>query len=138
MAAKDIIHEAVKQALIKDGWTITHDPYTIRHHDDLFYADLAAERLFAAERAGKKIVVEVKSFVGYSVIQDFKEALGQYILYLDILAEIAPEYHLYLAVSDIVYAEDLNRKTIRMILEQREVSLILVDVESEEIAQWIR
>ncbi|MDM8529436.1 element excision factor XisH family protein [Anaerolineales bacterium HSG24] len=27
--AKDIIHEPVKNALIKDGWTITADPFTI-------------------------------------------------------------------------------------------------------------
>jgi hypothetical protein len=29
MAAKDVIHDPVKMALIKDGWTITHDPYPI-------------------------------------------------------------------------------------------------------------
>ena len=26
MPAKDIYHDTVKNALIKDGWTITHDP----------------------------------------------------------------------------------------------------------------
>jgi hypothetical protein len=26
MAARDVFHEAVKNALVKDGWTITHDP----------------------------------------------------------------------------------------------------------------
>ena len=25
--AKDIYHNLVKQALINEGWTITHDPY---------------------------------------------------------------------------------------------------------------
>ncbi len=29
MPAKDIYHDAVKNALIKDGWTITADPYPI-------------------------------------------------------------------------------------------------------------
>ena len=28
--AKDVFHQQVKNALIKDGWTITHDPLTIR------------------------------------------------------------------------------------------------------------
>jgi XisH protein len=28
--AKDIFHEIVKEALIKDGWTITHDPYQVK------------------------------------------------------------------------------------------------------------
>ncbi len=26
MPARDIYHNAVRNALIKDGWTITHDP----------------------------------------------------------------------------------------------------------------
>jgi XisH protein len=30
MPAKDIYHDAVKNALIKDGWTITADPNTAR------------------------------------------------------------------------------------------------------------
>lgn len=29
MAARYTIHDAVKRVLIKDGWTITHDPYTV-------------------------------------------------------------------------------------------------------------
>ncbi|MGB7441674.1 MAG: element excision factor XisH family protein [Coleofasciculaceae cyanobacterium] len=28
--AKDLFHQQVKTALIKDGWTITHDPFIIR------------------------------------------------------------------------------------------------------------
>jgi hypothetical protein len=29
MPARDIYHNAVKAALIADGWTITHDPYRL-------------------------------------------------------------------------------------------------------------
>lgn len=60
MAAADIIHDAVKNALIKDGWTITHDPYVIKYEEVTLYADLGAERAIAAELAGTKIVVEIK------------------------------------------------------------------------------
>lgn len=28
--AKDVFHQQVKNALIKEGWNITHDPLTIR------------------------------------------------------------------------------------------------------------
>jgi hypothetical protein len=31
--AKDIIHDAVKSALIKDGWTITADPYYLKYEE---------------------------------------------------------------------------------------------------------
>nr|WP_286392563.1 element excision factor XisH family protein [Pseudanabaena mucicola] len=27
MSARDLFHDIVKNALQKDGWTITHDPY---------------------------------------------------------------------------------------------------------------
>jgi hypothetical protein len=67
-----------QESLIKDGWLITDDPYLIQCRSAILYADLAAERPIAAERDGQKLVVEVKSFIGASKIQDLKEALGQY------------------------------------------------------------
>ena len=76
MSAKDKIHDAVKNSLIKDGWDITHDPYKIKYGDDQVYIDLAAERTIAAERAGTKILVEVKSFSGSSTLHDLKIAVG--------------------------------------------------------------
>jgi len=51
MPAKDTIHDAVKNALIKDGWKITHDPYTIKYEEVTAYADLGAELIFAAEKS---------------------------------------------------------------------------------------
>lgn len=63
MPAKDLYHEAVKNALIKDGWTITHDPLRLRlRRGKSLFVDLGAERLLAAERGAEKIAVEVKSF----------------------------------------------------------------------------
>ena len=59
--AKDIIHDQVKNALIKDGWTITHDPYTLKYGTDNSYPDFAAERTVAAQKGQEKIIVEVKS-----------------------------------------------------------------------------
>jgi len=41
------------------------------------FADMAAERLLAVERGRQKIIVEIKSFVGASPIQDLKLMLGQ-------------------------------------------------------------
>jgi XisH protein len=72
MPKLDIIHDAVKNALIKDGWTITDDPYRIKYEEITVYADLAAERLMAAERADRRIVVEIKSFVGSSRLHDWR------------------------------------------------------------------
>jgi len=48
MARLDKIHDKVKNALIKDGWTITHDPYSIEYQDLTLFADLGAEKMFSA------------------------------------------------------------------------------------------
>jgi hypothetical protein len=85
MPAKDLYHDAVKNALIKDKWLIIADPYIIKYEDTELYADLAAEKPIAAERQGEKIVVEIKSFVGKSQMYDFHNALGQYIVYRNLI-----------------------------------------------------
>jgi hypothetical protein len=77
MPAKDTYHDAVRTALIRDGWTITHDPFTISFGNTDVYADLGAERPLAAEKADERIAVEVKSFLGASGLRDFELALGQ-------------------------------------------------------------
>jgi hypothetical protein len=80
MPARDLYHDCCKNALIKDGWTITADPYRIVYEDAELYADLAAERPLAAEREGEKIVVEIKSFTGRSLMYDIeKEVIVKWI-----------------------------------------------------------
>lgn len=100
MPAKDIYHQPVKNALIRDGWTITNDPYFIKYEDAELYADLAAEKPIAAERQGEKIVVEIKSFIGKSLMYDFHNAVGQYIVYRDLIELTEPDYNIYLAVNE--------------------------------------
>lgn len=137
MPARDKYHDAVKNALIKDSWTITADPYIIRYEDAELYADLAAERPIAAERQGQKIVVEIKSFIGKSLMYDFHNALGQYIVYRNLIQLTEPEYKLYLAIDDIVYEEFFQRKSVQAVITQNSLLLMVVDTEKEEIQQWI-
>jgi hypothetical protein len=132
-----MIHNSVKNALIKDGWQITDDPYRIEYEEVKLYADLAAERPFAAEREGRKIVVEVKSFLNPSPIHDFEMALGQYSLYRELLAVVAPERKLYLAVSDKLENNFLNGRAIQLIIQQQQLCILLVNITKEEITKWI-
>ena len=60
MPRLDKYHEAVRNALIKDGWTITDDPFTIDFEDATLFADLAAERTIAAQKDNEKIAIEIK------------------------------------------------------------------------------
>lgn len=90
--AKDVFHQQVKNALIKDGWNITHDPLTIRISEAVkLQIDLAAESTIAAERDSEKIAVEIKSFIGDSDISAFHTALGQYLNYCQALEEQEPD-----------------------------------------------
>ncbi|NUM46689.1 MAG: XisH family protein [Anaerolineales bacterium] len=135
--ARDIIHDAVKSALIKDGWTITHDPYPIVYKEVELSVDLAAERAIAAERGNEKIAVEIKSFVGRSPIQDLKTALGQYILYLTFLELVDPMRKLFLAIGEKIYLEFFQQEAIQLIQERYKVSIIVVNLSNQEIVKWI-
>ncbi|HBE58362.1 MAG TPA: fatty-acid oxidation protein subunit alpha [Cyanobacteria bacterium UBA11149] len=113
MPRKDTFHDAVKHALEKDGWTITHDPLSVSIGSLDMYIDLGAEKIIAAEKDNQKIAVEVKSFLRTSKITDFYSAFGQFLPYQIALAEKEPDRTLYLAVPNLVYkslfAEVLQR-----------------------------
>jgi hypothetical protein len=79
--AKDVIHDAIKNALIKDGWTITHDPFRVQFEEFELFADLGAERKISTSQTQHRIVVEIKSFVGQSFITELQKAIGQYTIY---------------------------------------------------------
>jgi hypothetical protein len=136
MPAKDLIHTAVKNALIKEGWIITDDPLLVEYGGLRAFIDVAAERLIAAERVGEKIAVEIKSFVGRSLVHDIELAFGQYIVYRGLLAKVEPDRSLYLAISSKVYNTNLQRQGVQMLFELNEVSLIVVDLAKREIVKW--
>jgi hypothetical protein len=136
--ARDIIHHAVKNALIKEGWTITADPLSLQYEDVRVFVDLGAERVIAAERQGEKIAVEIKSFAGHSLMHDFELALGQYTLYLSFLKKLEPERKLHLAISHLVYDTFTASKAVQMLVEENKIPLIVVNIVEEEISQWIQ
>ena len=54
MSAKDIFHNAVKNALEKEGWKVTHDPLSVKVGGVEMAIDLGAEKLIGAKKTGKK------------------------------------------------------------------------------------
>jgi len=136
MPAKDIYHDSVRQALVKDGWTITHDPFTILWDERRMFADLGAERLLAAERSNRRIAVEIKSFLGKSPLDDLEKALGQFILYRTILEKTDPEREMFLAIPydvAVVFVESLGR----LLVESNLIRVFSFDPVQEVIVQWI-
>jgi hypothetical protein len=136
MPAKDLYHDAVRRALICDGWTITHDPLTLAYGHQDVYVDIGAERLLAAERGNEKIAVEIKTFRGPSTIRELESALGQYIVYETLLGDLDPERKLFLAVPVDVLNTALSEPIARRVIERMRISLIAFDVEREVIVQW--
>jgi hypothetical protein len=136
MAAKDKFHNVVKIAIEKDGWTITDDPLFIRAEDVDFYIDLGDEKVLAAEKAGQKIAVEIKSFLGASEVNEFHSALGQFLNYRSALRLTQPERVLYLAVAIDIYEEFFNRRFIQRVIAEHQLRFLIFNVEREEIVLW--
>ena len=100
MPAKDRVHDQVVNALKKDGWTVTHDPFKVRWKTRKLLVDLGAEKLIAAERDTDKIAVEIKSFIGANDLEDLYQAIGQFVLYRKALRKADPLRTLYLAIDE--------------------------------------
>ena len=49
MPVRDRLHDHVRNALVHDGWTITHDPLHLRWGTKDMYVDLGAELVFATK-----------------------------------------------------------------------------------------
>ena len=131
--ARDIFHQQVK-----DGWKITHDPFTIRiSQTTKLQIDLAAESAIAAERASERIAVEIKSFIGDSDISSFHMALGQYLNYCQALEEYDPERIAYLAIPIETYQDFFQLPFIQRSLNRNQVKLVIYDPQTKEIMQWI-
>ena len=137
MPAKDIFHDCFKAALLKDGWQVTHDPYNLKVGKKDLFIDLGAEKLLAAEKGSQKIAIEIKSFVSPSEIRDLEVALGQYVLYQNVLARTEPERILYLAIRESTFIKLFEQEIGQMLLENQVLKLLVFNPETEEIARWI-
>ncbi len=138
MPADDVIKPNVVNALVKDGWTITHDPYRIEVGTDNLYVDVAAERtLVGAERGVERIAVEVKSFLAPSILREFQLALGQFLLYRSAMKRTDRDRKLIVAVSDTVYANLTARPVVGLVLHDQDVPFVVVHLETEEVVRWI-
>jgi XisH protein/XisI protein len=78
MGRKDAYHDAVKRALVRDGWRISHDPFPITYEGATVSTDLGAEKVIESEGqriAIEIIAVEVKDFDSKSLISEFENAI---------------------------------------------------------------
>lgn len=102
----------------------------------MFEIDLAAEKVLAAEKAGRKIAVEVKSFLSNSPLTDFHAALGQFLNYRLALQINEPDRKLYLAVPfdtfDTFFQERFVQESVRLY----QLKIIVYDPVKEVFIEW--
>lgn len=136
MPAKDLYHESVVIALKREGWKITDDPLVLKSGGVRLMIDLGAERVIGAEKGGEKIAVEIKSFVAFSILQAFHEAIGQYRNYESVLRKEDAGRMLYLAVSSQIYEVFTQTPFFSERLEEEQVKLIVFSTETNVITAW--
>jgi XisH protein len=127
MPARDRYHDQVKNALIKDGWTITDDPLHVKWGKKDMYVDLGAEQILGAEKGEQKIAVEVKSFLSHSEMADLEQAVGQYTIYHEVLLRAEPGRALFLAIDEETYDNLFKEPIGELLLESRHIHLIVFD-----------
>jgi hypothetical protein len=137
LSAKDRYHDCVKNALIKNGWVITHDPLRLPVGQKDLYVDRGAELLLAAEKGAQRIAVEIKSLLGRFELDDLEKALGQFALYRSVLARREPDRTLFLAVPDDVVRDVFEEPLGQLIVNDYSLRILGFEPEAEVITRWI-
>jgi hypothetical protein len=138
MPARNICHDIVVCALTADGWTVTHDPLVLSFGGTDLFVDLGAEHpTIGAEKEGRKIAVEIRSFLNPSPVRDLEEAVGQYDIYRAVLREIEPDRLPYLAVPQRAYEGILVQRFGQLVVASLELRLLVFDEREEKVVKWM-
>jgi hypothetical protein len=136
--AKDFYHNNVKEALIKDGWNVTHDPYTMRIEDVGYEIDFGAEPMLAAQKEEAIIAVEVKNFIGPSLVNEFHKAMGQFNDYSVALELQDPQRVLFLAIPEVVWQQFFQKQLIQKSLQRVGAKILVYNPINNTVVQWIK
>lgn len=136
MPERDVYHDVVKRALLKEGWEITHDPLVLKLGDARLYVDLGAAKLIEATKEGRYIAVEIKSFIGASFFAEFHTAIGQFMSYQTALSLLAPDRVLYLAMPLDTYEAYCRTTFVQTVLDKAAINLMVYSVLEEVIVLW--
>lgn len=135
MPRLDDCHEQVVHALEKDGWSVDHRPRRLIHEERLVFIDIQAAKGVNGSRQ-QILLAEVKCFPDRErTTQELYIAFGQYIIYRALLAQEEINLPLYLAVPLDAYG-DIFDSTVQRAISDNKIKLVIVNLETETIAQW--
>jgi hypothetical protein len=131
MPAKDKFHDVVLLALQKDGWAIDEEQVELVLDRRILWIDLRAVK------DDISILVEIKSFLSPSPVEDLAQAIGKYALYSVILKAKKSDEALYLAVPNTAYIGILNERLGKLVIKNLRIKYLVFDVEQEIVIEWI-
>ncbi len=131
-------HNTVREAIHRDGWTITQDPFPLspRHRREADDADVAPT-LIAAERNGRRIAIEIATLQGASPTADLREAAGRFVVTRALLQAADPNRQLYLAVSRRVYDRVFTGAPGEQVAAGLPLPLLVFQELPPEVRRWI-
>ena len=137
MPQRDMDHDLVKNALIKDGWSITHDPLRLEFGGIDFFIDLGAEQLIAAEKGMRKIAVEIKGCWWHFDGERVSYPPGSvYELPITFRQRSAGSCSVSCG-PDNVFDDFFELPFGRLAIDGHRLKILVYDPENEEIAKWI-
>ncbi len=74
---------------------------------------------------------------GLSEMNDLEQAVGQYIVYSDVLHRVDPEREIFLAVTTTVFTDLFEESIGKLLIDDQCVRLIVFNEITEVILQWI-
>ena len=84
------------------------------------------------------IVVEIKTFIGDSFINELHRATGQYMNYRSLIRQTSEQYEVFLAVPLQIYKKYFGQHYVQVILKDLQIKLVIFDSEQEVITEWIQ
>lgn len=132
MPVLDGYHGHVVDALCTDGWTITAENRAYSVGQRTIYIDIEAERTIDNET----IAVEVKVLGGRSIVADLERSLGQYLFYLEVLSQRAPDRVLWLAVPFDHCVTTFRETLMSRLVVRYAIRLLVFDPATRSIVTW--
>lgn len=133
MSRKDIFHDTVVNALKKDGWIIEVEQVMLVIENRQLWVDLRVSNAIN-QRA---VLVEVKSFISDSQVEDLANAVGKYVMYRAIIEDSELDMELYLAIPNSAYVGIFGERIGQLLFQKLKLKLVVFDINSESILRWL-
>jgi hypothetical protein len=136
MPALDACHMQVVHALEKAGWQVAPKPFVLFSPINTLFADIEAHRIVNGFEE-EMIVVEAKCFQDTgNQMPDLYNAIGQYLIYQNLLQQRGINSSLYLAIPSKVYY-GIFEPLASSIIRKNQIKIVIVNLDDEVIEQWL-